>query len=361
MLSAYADTGAELISDRVLSVFPENEAYNIEADNLQMSIRYSEAPNALDKTVTVNGSQDNIAEVTADGTDLKITFKELKDGTRYKVVVDDNNAGNDITTFFTTGFPAVVYSLKYEKGNIDKLYKRCNIGTAEVTSDLLEFTTISESRKSGCKITTNDIDVKAENVDKIVLGVTSEQPVTLNLYYSFEGNDKGFTNYFSFGLNGGDEEFVIDTADYPEWDGNIKQFMFEQSEPVLNTIGLKYFYAYSEELHGTKIGSFDIYENYGQANENVITNGEIEGSSATVAVSAAKSSEIESALLVAVFYKDGKIYDGGCCFAILSGDSTAKPMTVNLRTEARGHIKAFLRYGVRDIRNIIPSISTQIN
>lgn len=356
-LNVSAET--QLMSERVIAVTPCNESTEVNPQDCEMVITYADDVNADEKTVRVNGSEKYTDSVTAENSELKIKFFGLSGGTRYKVTVDGTE-GNDITTFFTTAPYSVNYSKKYEKGNFKEFYNRAVYGTATVTDNKFTFSTTDEGRRRGCGIVSNELSINAEESKEIAVKLNSKKAVTLNLYFNTTGKDE-FTDKVSVNLSGGEEEIKFNMADVEAWSGTIKKLMLEQQEPIKNTINVSYIYVCDLKMKGTFAGSFDIYENFGTADEKIITDTAVTGEKATVSVGAMKSEENKGAFLVAVFFKDGKMQNGVSRYIDLSDGNVTAPVSVEIDTQPGGYVKAFLRNGIKDLTSVIPSISTAIN
>lgn len=355
-----ADANAPLISERVMSVTPGNEEIGIDAQNCEMVVTYADSVDAADKTVLVNGTDEYTENVSSEADELIIKFKNLKEGTRYKVSVDGVE-GNDVTTFFTTGFAEVRCSAKYENGNYTDFYKKHGIGTATVTNNKFVFSTTNEKRKKGCYVMSKVLNISAEENTKMVIGLSSEKAVTLNLSFNKTGDDKNFNDSFIIQLSGGEEEITINTAENENWNETITQLMLEQAEPIINTINISYIYLLSDTMIGTYTGTLDIYENFGTPDESILTGKTLNGGKVTVSLGAMKSVNEKGAFLVAVYFNNGKMENGVCKYIDLSDGKTSEPATVELDTQPGGYVKAFLRRGIKNITALTPSVSTAQN
>ena len=356
----YADADAPLVSERVISVTPSNEEIGIDAQNCEMVVTYAGNVEAADKTVLVNGSDAYTESVASESDKLAIKFKDLKEGTRYKVSVDGTD-GNDITTFFTTGFSDLRYSAKYEKGSYTDFYGKHGIGTATVTNNKFTFSTTNEKRKKGCYVMSQVLNISADENPKMVIGLSSEKAVTLNVAFNKTGDDKGFNDSFVIQLSGGEEEITIDTKENENWTETITQMMLEQAEPIINTINISHIYLLSDTMIGTYTGTLDIYENFGTPDENIVTGKALNGGKVTVSLGAMKSVDEKGAFLVAVYFNNGKMENGVCKYIDLSDGKTSEPATVELDTQPGGYVKAFLRRGIKNITALAPSVSTAQN
>lgn len=350
------------LADNVVCVFPENGSIGVLPSENKMTVTYDQAVDLKNKTVLLNNSEEGIDEITSEEEKLIIKFKQLNQGTRYKVSVNDELGGNDITTFFTTDIVTSNYIAKYESGNLNELYgNKVSNGTVNVSEESFEFTS---SCDGVCRVYFSDKDINPDTAKKIIISLTSVETVNMKLYFSHSGGHKKFSKdkCFDFSVKGGEtEEIVINATENAEWIETVKQFMIEQSDELENTIKINYFYVMEDIETDTNIGSFGIYSGYNSSEEELITDKLLEAGTVTVALSAIQSKRETGAFLVAVYFKDGKMVDGKCKYISLADKQTAEPAELEFETDGSGYVKAFLRHSMTDIRPIIPHLSTQIN
>ena len=84
------------------------------------------------------------------------------------------------------------------------------------------------------------LNISADENPKMVIGLSSEKAVTLNVAFNKTGDDKGFNDSFVIQLSGGEEEITIDTKENENWTETITQMMLEQAEPIINTINISH-------------------------------------------------------------------------------------------------------------------------
>ena len=346
-------------SDRVISVTPETGS--VIATDCEMIVTYTEAVVAENKTVLVNGTADYVDDVIGDGNQLKITFCGLSGGTHYKVCVDDVADGNEVTVFFTTEFETEFEVFSYSGNEFADFYESTLLGKVNVTAGGLEMETVPPLRRTGAKAASSAVELEAEDIIKTYITLTSEKAITFNLYFNDDATSNSFSkdNMYSLAVEGTgtDEQFEIDMSENSNWQGTIGKFLFEQLEAVKNKVTVKSISFVSDYKPGLIIGSYDIYENYAEVDEAVVTDKTISGDNATVAINI-KSMDVPKVFLVAAYYKDGKMADAKCKYVDLSSKDGVYNATIDLETEGAGYVKAFLRKSINDIASVHPAIST---
>lgn len=352
LTTAYA---AEVIS-------PVNEAVGVMPGD-KLTVSYSEAVNAGEKTVSVNDSEDGINTVTAEENILTIDFKNMDYGKRYKTVIKNALGETELVTFFNTGFKTFETLLRFGNGNMDRLWNGISTQGASVNADSEELKITSNTKGSvGGRINSSEFEITASEKAVLILKAASEQDVDFKIYFSKTGGNSGFAVCNTLSIEGGGtfKEYQIPLSDVPDWNGKIKQFMLEQTTKSENTVILSSFEIRSPSDQNTYIGDFDLYNAYGTEAEENITGKIAPAGTITASLAAVQSTEEKTVFLLIARYKDGMMTGVNCLVTDISDAVLHSPITVSTEAEAGETVKAFLRKGKEDARILKECISAEI-
>lgn len=342
-------------------VYPANGAEGV-MPNEKLTVSYPDAVNADEKTVEIGGAVIARDRIAADGNTLTVDLRDTDYGGRYKTVIKNAGGDTELVTFFNTGFPETSALIAFGKGNMDKLWNgKCSQGaSAAADSDKLEMTSTTSGSVGG-RINTTEFDLNAADANRITLTASSEKAVQLKIYFSKTGGNKGFTgNLGTLDIVRGFNEYSIPLSDIPDWDGEIKQFLIEQTTKEDNTVTFGSFEIQSLNKDETRIGEFDLYKDYGTESEEKITGTAAAPGTVTASVAAVQSVREKNILLIIARYRDGVMTGAKCIGADISDGALRSAITVSTETCEGETVKAFLRRGSADIRPLKECISAEI-
>lgn len=346
-------------------VSPANGAVGVMPGE-SLTVRYPEAVNKDEKMITVNDLEENIDSVVAEGDMLTVNYKNMNCGKRYKTVIKNNSGETELVTFFNTGLSDTQNILVFEKGNMDKLWnnKASSGTTVTANEESIEIETAADSYGDyGGRIYTSEFDITASKNDIIIFEATSQEDVDFKIYYSSKGSNKGFTQEFdTIRIEGGGTkgEYRIPLSSYSDWNGEVKQLLFEQTTKCDNTLSISSFKIINVLNQNTYTGDFDLYAEYGTEFENVVTGELTSPGIITASLAAVKSIEEKEIYLIIATYKDGVMTDAKSIKEDISDGQLHSAITVSIEARSGETVKAFLRKGKNDIRVIKNCILTTI-
>lgn len=328
----------------------------------KLSVNYFEPVNAEEKTVTVNNSTENIS-VAANENVLTVAYKNMGYGKRYKTVIADSEGQTELVTFFNTGFEKFETIMDFKSGNMDKLWNGKKSQGAEVEADSEALKIISNTKGTvGGRINSSEFNVNASQKNVLTIRAFSENDVDLKIYFSKTGGNGSFSDSFEIpAIKGGEEaEYTVTLGEVEGWNGEIKQFLIEQTTKIDNSLTIKGLKIVTEKEQNTYIGDFDLYSGYETETETIITGGKTEAGTITASLAAIESSEEKTAVLIIAKYRDGFMTGAECVAEDLSDGKTHSAVTVSIDAESGETVKSFLRKGTEDIRIIKECISAEI-
>ena len=346
-------------ADAAEVVFPENGEAGV-SPNVKLTVSYPEEVNPSEKTVLVNDSEEGADTVTADGNILTVGFKNADYGKRYKTVIKNALGETELVTFFNTGFEMFETSLDFGKGNMDKLWngKSTQGATVDASSDAIKMTSNLKGSVGG-RINTTEFDITVSDKDMLEFEASSEEAVDFKIYYSKNGGDRDFLPLAEFGINGGGttEEYTIPLSGA---EGEIRQFLLEQTTKSANTVTITSFKVRKEKDRDTYTGDFDLYTGYGTEAEKSITGKTAAAGTVTASLAAVQSKEEQTVFLIIARYKDGVMTGASCITEDISDKELHSPVTVSAEAESGETVKAFLRRSIDDTSVLKKCISATI-
>lgn len=345
-------------------VHPENGAFGV-LPGEKLTVNYSEPVNPDEKKISVNDSESNISNVTAEGNILTVEFKDMDEGKRYKTVIKNESGETELVTFFNTGFERFKSLIKFVGGNMDELWNGKSSQGAVVTADESELKIASNTKGSvGGRFNSTEFSLTATSQDVLIIHASSEETVDCKVYFSKTGGNKSFQDYVEInGLKGGGttEEYRIPLGNIEGYTEEIKQILFEQSTLVENTITITGFEIQTlKNADSHFIGDFDLYSGYGSEDETKITGAVAESGTVTASLAAIQSENEKKVFLIIARYRDGVMTGASCVAEDISDGELHSAITVSAEAEAGETVMAFLRRGKEDITVLKECISAEI-
>lgn len=349
----------------VESATPAQGAYDVQL-NQPISVTFTSDIGLDQDAVTINDSKEHIASVSVEGNVLTIQPKNQESGTNYRVQID-----RTVYLSYTTEFSDSEVLLDFSGEKLEKFYggRKLYAQSVGMENGYLVMRNSSTQTKGG-RFYSSVVDLEAQKISKIEIGLRTNKDFTANLYYSPNDNYTGFTTEqkLSFAATAGEDftDYTLDLTKDTSWNqvGKIKQLMFESEEvddTCIEIAYIRFIKSAAAGESGLRTGTMRICTGFETPLETDITEKALPGGTIYGVLDRIKNEtqrDQTAALIVAYYSPEGVLT--GVKYrteTIPAGEQRSISLALE-NTEAGGKVRVFLRRSILDIRTIAAAVET---